>query len=115
MLVSFGAALPETIAVHGYRYLQPNLEDLNMAVVEMSDGASAFIYHNWLFPENTAKLTVVGSKKMLLYEGKFEKRAVTMYEYAVEEDCGHGDLVEERTYCRRQFHPKSLPSTHFLV
>ena len=90
------SSVPETIAVHGYRYLQPNLEDLSMAVVEMSDGASAFIYHNWLFPENTAKLTVVGSKKMLFYEGKFEKRAVTMYEYAVEEDCGHGDLVEER-------------------
>ena len=96
------SSAPETIAVHGYRYLQPNLEDLSMAVVEMSDGASAFIYHNWLFPENTAKLTVVGSKKMLLYEGKFEKRAVTMYEYAVEEDCGHGDLVEER--------PTTIPS-----
>jgi predicted dehydrogenase len=91
------SSVPETIAVHGYRYLQPNLEDLSMAVVEMSDGASAFIYHNWLFPENTAKLTVVGSKKMLLYEGKFEKRAVTMYEYAVEEDCGHGDLEERPT------------------
>ena len=96
------SSVPQTIAVHGYRYLQPNLEDLSMAVVEMSDGASAFIYHNWLFPENTAKLTVVGSKKMLLYEGKFEKRAVTMYEYAVEEDCGHGDLVEER--------PTTIPS-----
>jgi predicted dehydrogenase len=96
------SSMPETIAVHGYRYLQPNLEDLSMAVVEMSDGASAFIYHNWLFPENTAKLTVVGSKKMLLYEGKFEKRAVTIYEYAVEEDCGHGDLVEER--------PTTIPS-----
>ena len=96
------SSVPETKAVHGYRYLQPNLEDLSMAVVEMSDGASAFIYHNWLFPENTAKLTVVGSKKMLLYEGKFEKRAVTMYEYAVEEDCGHGDLVEER--------PTTIPS-----
>ena len=90
------SSTPETIAVHGYCYLQPNLADLNMAVVEMSDGASAFIYHNWLFPENTAKLTVVGSKKMLLYEGKFEKRAVTMYEYAVEEDCSHADLAEER-------------------
>jgi len=90
---------PATIALHGYRYLQPNLEDLNMAVVEMSDGASAFIYHNWLFPENTAKLTVIGSKKMLVYEGKFEKRAVTLYEYAVEEDCGHG---EER--------PTTIPS-----
>ena len=74
---------PQTIALHGYRYLQAGLEDLNMAVLEMSGGASAFIYHNWLFPENTAKLTVIGSKKMLAYEGKFEKRAVTVYEYAI--------------------------------
>jgi predicted dehydrogenase len=96
------SSAPATIAVHGYCYLQPNLEDLNMAVVEMPDGASAFIYHNWLFPENTAKLTVVGSKKMLIYEGKFEKRAVTMYEYAVEEDCSHGHLAQER--------PTTIPS-----
>ena len=33
---------------------------------------------------------------MLLYEAKFEKRAVTVYEYAVEEDCSHADLAEER-------------------
>lgn len=73
---------PASVALHGYRYLQPDVEDLNMAAVEMSDGASAFIYHNWLFPENTAKLTVIGSKKMLTYEGKFDKRAATLYEYA---------------------------------
>jgi len=80
---------PQTIALHGYRYLQADLEDLNMAVLELSGGVSAFIYHNWLFPENTAKLTVIGSKKMLVYEGKFEKRAITIYEYAV--DSAHGD------------------------
>ncbi len=77
-----------SIALHGYRYLQPELEDLNIAVMEMSDGASAFVYHNWLYPENTAKLTVVGSKKLLIYEGKFEKRAVTLYEYSVERVVG---------------------------
>ncbi len=75
---------PKTIALHGYRYLQPDLEDLNIAVVEMSGGASAFIYHNWLFPENTARLTIIGSRKMLVYEGKFEKRAITLYEYTVD-------------------------------
>ncbi len=79
---------PAAIALHGYRYLQPELEDLSMAVVEMSDGVSAFIYHNWLFPENTAKLTVVGGKKMLAYEGKFEKRAITLYEYTIDQDAG---------------------------
>jgi UDP-2-acetamido-3-amino-2,3-dideoxy-glucuronate N-acetyltransferase len=84
-----------SIALHGYRYLQPNLEDLNMAVMEMADGASAFVYHNWLFPENTAKLTVVGSKKMLTYEGKFEKRAITLYDYAVDQPSGNGDSGEE--------------------
>jgi predicted dehydrogenase len=75
---------PQTIALHGYRYLQADLEDLNMAVLEMSGGVSAFIYHNWLFPENTARLTIIGSKKMLVYEGKFEKRAITVYEYDVD-------------------------------
>ena len=75
---------PQTIALHGYRYLQADLEDLNMAVLELSGGVSAFIYHNWLFPENTARLTIIGSKQMLVYEGKYEKRAITVYEYAVD-------------------------------
>jgi predicted dehydrogenase len=75
---------PTSVNLHGYRYLQPNLEDLNMAVIEMSGGASAFVYHNWLYPENTAKLTVIGSKRLLVYEGKFEKRSLTLYDYQVE-------------------------------
>jgi len=75
---------PTHIRLHGYCYLQPHLEDLNMAVVDMSDGGSALIYHNWLFPENTAKVTVVGSKQLLVYEGKFEKRAVTVYDYELD-------------------------------
>ena len=75
---------PTRVNLHGYRYLQPHLEDLNMAVIEMSDGTSAFVYHNWLYPENTAKLTVIGSKQFLIYEGKFEKRSITVYEYELD-------------------------------
>ena len=75
---------PAAISVHGYRYLQPHIEDLNIATVEMADGVSAFIHHNWLYPENTAKLTVIGSKKLLTYEGKFDKRNLIVYDYAVE-------------------------------
>jgi len=88
-------ASPASIVLHGYRYLQPKLEDLNFAVVEMSDGTTVFVYHNWLYPENTAKLTVVGSKRLLVYEGKFEKRAATPYDYAVERVLPGGDAKEE--------------------
>lgn len=84
MVLYLLAGRPQKIALHGYRYLQPNLEDLNMAVIEMADGASAFVYHNWLYPENTAKLTVIGDKRLLTYEGKFDKRCVTVFEFNVD-------------------------------
>lgn len=88
-------APPSSIVLHGYRYLQPELEDLDFAVVETSDRATVFIYHNWIYPENTAKLTVIGSKRLLVYEGKFEKRAATLYDYAVEKAPPHGSAKEE--------------------
>lgn len=75
---------PVNIAVQGYRYLQPTLEDLSMAIMEMADGVSVFIYQNWLYPENVAKFTVIGSEKLLTYEGKFDKRELLLYEYTVE-------------------------------
>jgi predicted dehydrogenase len=75
---------PTSVSLHGYHYLQPYLEDLSFAVIEMTDKTSAFVYHNWLYPESAAKLTVIGSKKLLVYEGKFEKRSTTVYEYQVE-------------------------------
>jgi len=75
---------PVAIRLQGYRYLQREIEDLNMATIDMSDGSSAFIHHNWLSPENTAKLTVIGSKKLLTYEGRFDKRALTLYEYTTD-------------------------------
>jgi UDP-2-acetamido-3-amino-2,3-dideoxy-glucuronate N-acetyltransferase len=76
-------AAPRSVRLHGYRYLQRNLEDLNMAVIEMADGASVFVYDNWLYPENTAKLAVIGSKQMAVYEGKFVKRSIAVYGYEV--------------------------------
>jgi predicted dehydrogenase len=86
---------PVSVHLHGYRYLQPALEDLNMAVIEMESGTSAFVYHNWLYPENTAKLTVIGSKRFLVYEGKFEKRSITVYEYQVENSPVAKPLADE--------------------
>jgi predicted dehydrogenase len=93
---------PASVNLHGYRYLLPDVEDLNFAVIEMSDGTSAFVYHNWLYPENTAKLTVVGSKQFLIYEGKFEKRSITVYEYEVD------DPVKDRRPADKL--PTTIPS-----
>src|SRR5262249_34003772 len=38
----------------------------------------------WLHPEKTATVTVVGRDRMLAYEGRFEKRAVTLFDYTID-------------------------------
>lgn len=86
---------PTSVSLHGYHYLQPHLEDLSVAAIEMADKTSAFVYHNWLYPESTAKLTVIGSKRLVVYEGKFEKRSITVFEYRVENSPVGKALVDD--------------------
>ena len=45
---------------------------------------SAHIYLSWLHPEKTAKVIVVGRERMLAYEGRFEKRGITLYDYTLD-------------------------------
>src|SRR5207245_5277875 len=47
-------------------------------------------YLSWLHPEKTARVTVVGSQRMLAYEGRFEKRGITLYDYAVDRSTTNG-------------------------
>jgi UDP-2-acetamido-3-amino-2,3-dideoxy-glucuronate N-acetyltransferase len=54
-------------------------------------GVSAHLYLSWLHPEKIAKVTVVGEERMLSYEGRFEKRGITVYEYALDRRAPAGD------------------------
>jgi predicted dehydrogenase len=69
------------IAATGHAFLQPGIEDVVWASLRMVNGVSAHIYLHWLFPDKKASLMVVGERGMLRYEGRFEQRAFTRYEY----------------------------------
>jgi len=69
------------ISATGHAFLQPGIEDAVWASLQLDNGVSAHIYLNWLFSEKKAPLTVVGERGMIQYEGRFEKRALTRYEY----------------------------------
>ena len=55
-----------------------------VADLELEGGVSAHIYLSWLHPEKTAKVVVVGRERMLAYEGRFEKRGITLYDYTLD-------------------------------
>jgi predicted dehydrogenase len=70
-------------------HLQPGVADMAVCDLQLEGGVSAHVYLSWLHPEKTAKVAVIGSERMLTYEGRFEKRGLTLYDYAL--DPGHGN------------------------
>ncbi len=72
------------VRLHEHAYLQPGIADMAICDVELEGGVSAHIYLSWLHPEKTAKVHVIGRDRMLAFEGRFEKRSLTLYDYALE-------------------------------
>jgi len=79
------------VRLHEHGYLQPGIADMAVCDLELEGGVSAHMYLSWLHPEKTAKVTVIGRERMLSYEGRFEKRGITLYDYAIERSNGQGN------------------------
>lgn len=78
------------VRLHQHAYLQPGIADMAICDLELEGGVSAHIYLSWLHPEKTAKVTVVGRERMLSYEGRFEKRGITLYDYTIDRSAPSG-------------------------
>jgi UDP-2-acetamido-3-amino-2,3-dideoxy-glucuronate N-acetyltransferase len=72
------------IRLHRHAHLQHGIADVALCDVELEGGISAHIHLSWLHPEKTAKVVVVGRERMLAYEGRFEKRALTLYDFTID-------------------------------
>lgn len=63
----FGAA-PQWVAAHGARYLNAAVEDVVIVTLGYPDGVLANLHVSWLDPQKTRRVTVVGSRQMLVYD-----------------------------------------------
>src|SRR5262245_27528024 len=111
------------VRLHEHAYLQPGIADMAVADLELEGGVSAHIYLSWLHPEKAARVTVVGRERMLAFEGRFEKRGITLFDYALERtgdgDAGDSIIPVSRFAARRlevpaAAEPLSLAVAHFV-
>jgi predicted dehydrogenase len=72
------------VQLYLHTYLQPGVADMAVCDLTLEGGVTAHVYLSWLHPEKTATVTVVGRDRMLGYEGRFEKRAVTLFDYTID-------------------------------
>ena len=114
------------VRLHQHSYLQPGIADMAVCDLELEDRVSAHIYLSWLHPEKTARVTVVGRERMLSYEGRFEKRGITLYDYALDRSPGDGPqngsapIIPVSHFAARRLEvpaalePLSLAAEHFV-
>ncbi|MFN8627911.1 MAG: Gfo/Idh/MocA family oxidoreductase [Candidatus Binatia bacterium] len=87
------AADVDGVHMDAFSYLQSGIADMTVTTVRLAGGVSAHIYLSWLSPLKVASIVVVGSKGMFHYEGRFGKRALQYFDYAVADPASVRDNV----------------------
>jgi predicted dehydrogenase len=60
--------LPASVSAHGVSYIQPGIEDVVFATLTWASGVTAHIHVSWLDPGRVRKMSIVGSRKMVVYD-----------------------------------------------
>ena len=74
---------PVSVSVTGQAYLRPDVEDVAFMNLRFSNGVIASIHVSWLDPHKVRKLTIVGSKKMIVVDDMEPAEKVRVYDMGV--------------------------------
>ncbi len=88
---------PSRVVCTGESYLQPGIEDVAFATVHFPDGKMAQLHVSWLDPHKIRKLTVVGSKKMVVLDDMESTEKIRLYDKGVEFSNDYAEYQEALT------------------
>jgi predicted dehydrogenase len=76
-------SMPEEVAAIGHSYIQRDVEDVAFLTFRYPGSVMAHIHVSWLNPNKIRKTTVVGSKKMLVYDDISSLEKIRIYDKGV--------------------------------
>lgn len=74
---------PISVSAHGESYLQRGIEDVVFLSLRFADGKMANIHMSWLDPHKIRKITIVGSKKMVVFDDMETSEKLKIYDKGV--------------------------------
>ena len=74
---------PVFVSAHGESYIQKGIEDVVFLSLHFSDGKMANIQLSWLDPHKLRKVTIVGSKKMVVFDDMEASEKLKIYDKGV--------------------------------
>lgn len=74
---------PEEVEATGQAFLQPGIEDVVFLTLRFGSGRVAHIHVSWLDPHKERRMTVVGSKKMAVFDDMQGQEKIRIYDKGV--------------------------------
>lgn len=88
---------PQFVSAIGESHINPAIEDIAILSLRFPNNLIAFIASSWLDPDKIRKMTIVGSKKMLVYDDVQPTEKIKIYDKRVEKPT-HYDTFAEFPY-----------------
>ncbi|MGH7568257.1 MAG: Gfo/Idh/MocA family protein [Gemmatimonadales bacterium] len=106
---------PVRVAAHGRSYLQPGVEDVVFLTMEFTTGALAHVQLSWLDPHKVRKLTVVGAKKMVVFDDMEPREKLRIYDKGVDRPPEYGSYGESLSIREGDIFIPRVPSVEPLA
>lgn len=90
-------AQPVSVSASGQAYLQDGIEDVVFANLKFADGRMAHIHVSWLDPHKIRKVTLVGSKRMAVFDDMEASEKIRVYDKGADVKLSVDSYVEAIT------------------
>ena len=85
---------PSDVAARGQSYLQSGIEDTVFLTLNFNGRSMAHIHVSWLDPHKIRKFTIVGSKKMAVFDDIESTEKLRVYDKSAEQNTNYNSFAE---------------------
>jgi predicted dehydrogenase len=75
---------PVSVNSQGKAHFKPGIEDVATTTLNFKNGVIAFIHNSWLDPNKIRRTTIVGSRRMLVYDDIEPQEKIKIFDKGVE-------------------------------
>ena len=108
---------PVAVSARGYAYLQDAIEDVVYLDLEFKQGIAAHIHVSWLDPGKVRRMTLVGDRKMLVYDDVDTEARIQLFDKGITRANLDVSLGEWSSFKEFQFIQRAggreVPAIHF--
>lgn len=115
--------MPMSVNAQGKAHFKDGIEDVSWLSLNFDDNLIAFLHHSWLDPNKIRKMTVVGSRKMLIYDDVQSNEKIKIFDKGVQAPpyydtfaefhftYRYGDIYSPRV---EEYEPLTKECNHFI-